>query len=173
MLSLFILFVQTFAYYQPKFGFLQKDASTSLGKLAGGIEDLNYDFSDFSKNLDQALSDIDKELDASIMITAQVGVSLIDKEISELLLDLDDVNQEINEIELIIAVMTQECEKLSNCENCIDNESCVWCNAKNICTAGDQAGPVDEECEDFSYKQCSVCASLNDCSSCLNNNECG
>ena len=96
MLLLTLILISAYGASQQPLTFLQK---SSIGELSSGLEQFDENFSDFSKALEDALFDIDQQLDASISINANTGITLIENEISQLNNDLEDLTSEIEELE--------------------------------------------------------------------------
>ena len=167
-----LLLVSVFAYKPKSVIFLQDD--TSLGVLAGGIESLESDLSEFSANLEDALKSIDDQLDASIQINADVGTALIDNEITQLQTEYNDNENQISVLEQEIAFLTNECGEFTNCGVCTDNTFCVWCLSSKSCEVGDKNGGTNGNCAAFTYGDCNEdCNNYLACSDCLTDSLCG
>lgn len=154
--------------------FLQQ-ALTSTGTVAEGVETLSEELSSYSSNLDTSFSDLDKEIDSSLQVSAEIGATLFEGKSENLSIQLDSLNKDITDIEILLAVEYNFCEDFSICSGCVMNSNCVWCTSLSLCLEGDNEGVYGLECESWEYGECSFgsCKYYDTCVSCLATGLCG
>lgn len=148
---------------------------TSHGTLGEGIEHLGTGLEDLASDLDGALDSLDSQIDASISVTVQASVALLDVQIDDLENELKKLYDKINIIELELASVQQFCEPALTCAQCLVHAECVWCAAEQSCLAGDEDGPLNNECVSYDYDTCTdaPCSDYSTCEVCLADNNCG
>lgn len=154
--------------------FLQ-DTITSIGTFADGVESVASDLESFSSDLEDTLEILDSEIDGSISVSAEIGVTLIDSEVDRLQISLDDVNSDIDELEAELSFSYDVCSLLSSCNSCVVNSNCAWCSSSATCVPGDDSGPFAIDCPSWEYEECifSVCEYYTSCTACLSTSDCG
>ena len=169
----FFLFVFLPVFSKP-LGFLQGSLS-STATLADGVGSVGSDLTQFSSDLDKTLQILDLEIDTSLSASADVGATLIDSEISELQIDLDLLNKEINDIEADLAQSYDVCSVLSACTSCVLSSNCLWCTTTSKCLPGDEEGPFGVDCPSWEYQECNFedCEEYTSCTACTGTAVCG
>ena len=174
MFFIFHILLQAQAFSRKSQSFLQSDSSTSLGELAGGLESFSASFADFTNRLDESLSDIEAQLEVLNTVNEDVAITLIDSDIAQLTNELEEIAYAISEIDEIL-YESDECTILGSCGDCVENSRCVWCVETLQCSKGDDDGPLQGTCNDYSYNKCNskACDRFLTCTICLSSDTCG
>lgn len=147
--------------------FLQ-EAYSSISTLGSGVEDLSKSISDLSSDLSSSILSVDSSLESSVVHISSTSSSLFVSRINELENELAKLNSQIAETTKEISLLSEHCEEFSDCTGCTSTSSCVWC-LKGRCVEGSSSGPFQNECSEFSYKECenSSCQDYDTCNSCV------
>ncbi|CAG9319001.1 unnamed protein product [Blepharisma stoltei] len=151
------------------------EVTTSMGKIGEGVEKIDEDLSSFSTKFDSALKDLNKQIETSISTTSDMTITLMDAQISQYEAELETINQIIAQLEKELVIYTDKCGDFASCTSCTVSNSCIWCNSKEECMAGDSEGPYESACDSFEYNSCpdAACEEFYSCSSCLTRSDCG
>ena len=154
--------------------FLQQDSLSSLSTLSTGLESFSQDFSDFSKNLDVTLAEIENQLKALNSINEEVGLSVLNSDIIQLNNTIAEIDKKIEYVKAKL-LENDECTILDSCSLCTKNPKCAWCDDNKKCEKGDKDGPLFSECKYFSYEKCNKkgCDKYLTCTTCISDHNCG
>ena len=168
MKLLFLLLSFSFTLSSIIQAFLQNTGLSSLGTIADGLETFSDDFSQFSYNIDNMISEIEEEIKSLSIVNEDVAMSLIDLNINKLNYQITAIDLKITKIQFEIDD-NDECSIANFCSDCTQNSKCVWCTDTLLCTKGDDDGPISGSCDSYSYNKCEMtaCDAFFTCTTCL------
>lgn len=148
---------------------------TSQGVLATAIEELGEQTSEFSSQSSAAFRSLNTKLETEQNFTSSTSESLISSKIAELKTEYDKISEKLGPLRASYEKAAKNCNEHLTCNSCKTSESCVWCTVEEKCVNGDEYGPLDGDCSDYLYQECTYagCEEYKDCNTCIGDSVCG
>lgn len=148
--------------------------STPEGQIAAALELLNSNIISTSDQITQESSLLFQKLSQAVELISEAVNAILEDEIFQRQSALNDYREEIQEVEIQINDAAGTCALYAGCLACAQDQACVWCSALGRCVTGDQNGPLNNECEDFTYRECPQrsCSEYTGCMECMTDSTC-
>ena len=148
--------------------------TTPEGQIAAALELLNSNIISTSAQITQESTLLFQKLSQAVQLISEAVNVILDDEIFQRQSSLDDYREEIQEVEIQINDAAGTCALYAGCLACAQDQACVWCSALGRCVTGDQMGALNNECEDFVYRECPQrsCSEYGSCMECMTDSTC-
>lgn len=142
----------------------------SAGLLARGIESLNGNFNTLGSQRTSVLTSDNQLFSTEAQLSSAAYSVLLSSQIEDTQAALSQVQADLQRERQ--AFSGANCQGLALCSSCLQRPECVWCAAEERCVAGDDSGPLQGECTDYT-RQCD-CENAQSCTECLRmDRDCG
>lgn len=148
--------------------------TTPEGQIASALELLNSNLISTSSQITEEALQLSQKLVLAVQLISEAVGAILDDEVFQREYELEDVREEIQEVKIQINDAAGTCSLYAGCLACTQDQACVWCSALGTCVTGDQIGPLNYECEDFEYRQCTQrsCSEYESCAECMTDRTC-
>eukprot|EP00828_Plagiopyla_frontata_P015693 TRINITY_DN2037_c0_g1_i3.p1 TRINITY_DN2037_c0_g1~~TRINITY_DN2037_c0_g1_i3.p1 ORF type:complete len:564 (-),score=108.23 TRINITY_DN2037_c0_g1_i3:157-1722(-) len=127
------------------------------------------------KNLTKRISVVDISVQESLLQQNQLSYLITEQAIIDLRERLPELLETSKKLQGLLPVKKDECNEIIQCDICVKNKKCGWCEQEKRCVQGDKIGPINEICPFYSFSDCQSpsCGQYNNCSTCLLSPRCG